>query len=219
MIISHTHKFIFLKNPKTASSAINNVFRNSGLAIEHARAFKDAQSIGPAWIKGFDISAILDMEFASQENFETYDLYGVYRDPVEVFLSWYTYNTRYATINLSEYYPRAINGVEKLQRFMTDEDRKIINSITPRLMLDDSRLKPGLQTDYLINPRITILNYNNLSNDIPAIIAKYGGTFSEFPVINTFKKDTDVLDNDLIEDIKNEYAVDYLLKDRITVIG
>lgn len=218
MIISHAHKFIFLKNPKAASSAINNAFRLSGLTIEYARAFTNTSPIGPMWSLGFDTQAILDMGFATQTNFEDYDLYGVYRDPVEVFMSWYTYNIRYANANLSGFYPRAINAKPRLQRYMTNEDRQVINSITPRMLLEEDKLRPEKQTHYLSNRRINIIDYNNLSNDIPAIIKKYGGTFVDMPVINTFKRSNDVIDSELSNDIKKVYAIDYLLKDRIVAV-
>ena len=144
------------------------------------------------------------MGFATQENFETYDLYSVYRDPIEVFTSWYSYifrNTKYTQ--------EQIANME-----ITEENRTQLYPITLEEFLEGNR-RPKSQSYYVGYERIQLVDYNSLSNEIEAIIKRYNGTFTLMSKMNTYRLRDDVVSDELKDRVKEVYKEDYELQKRI----
>lgn len=195
MIISHANKLIFVKNPKTATTAINIAFRQSDIEIDHAleNTIAGLDPIGKPWLVQYTLVDMVAHGFVTEEQLDSYKIYGVYRDPVDVFVSACNY---IKNVN-SELLPHPDASYEAI--FASESVMDII----------------GNQTRYLGDPRITILDYNNINTVIPDLIRSYGGTCGDLQYVNHHEGED--ISPELRAQVEEYYSADYELAARINI--
>ncbi len=212
MLISTSHKFIFVHVPKSAGSSVTNVLRpyclpkNRTLWRRLLTFLPVRENVEKVYFRQHETAANIRAKLGSQV-FDDFVSFGIVRNPFDHAVSLFEFLKKQTARNSG-----------RVVAELTFYEFMQLRSKPQRFALEESPLKMADQASRLVDERgniivTEVLHLEKLADEFPRLCAKLGLPPIEMVVMNTSKRNAiaDYYDAATVALVRQHYARDFAL--------